>query len=155
MKKILTLLAMTLVAVAAWSCSSCDDNDKNYDVAIQFKDLPAAAQEFVNKYYPGVQVVKIEREVEGSASAYDVRLANGHEVDFDAAGKWTSVDAPQGQVIPSGIVLPAIDEYVAKNYPGSGINEIDRLRPSGYEAELTNGLELRFSEDGTFLSSKR
>lgn len=154
MKKILTLLTMTFMALAAWSCSS-DDDDKNYDVAIQFKDLPVMAQEFVNKYYPDVKILKIEREVNTSATAYDVKLTNGQEVDFDASGNWISVDAPDGQVIPSGIALPAIDEYVAGHYPGSGINEIDRLRPSGFEVELTNGIELRFAEDGTIMTARK
>ncbi len=54
---------------------------------------------------------------------------------------------------PTGIVLPAIDQYVSGYYPGAAINEIERIIPSGYEVDLTNRLELIFTQDGTFLSS--
>lgn len=50
-------------------------------------------------------------------------------------------------------MLPAIDQYVSGYYPGAAINEIERIIPSGYEVDLTNRLELIFTQDGTFLSS--
>ncbi|MDE5693758.1 MAG: PepSY-like domain-containing protein [Duncaniella sp.] len=80
-------------------------------------------------------------------------VTDGAEVEFDATGLWTDVSAPKGKAIPTGIVLPAIDQYVSGYYPGAAINEIERIIPSGYEVDLTNRLELIFTQDGTFISS--
>lgn len=136
----------------AWSCGD-DDDDKN--TPISENDLPSAAKSFINQFYPGVKINRVTKEssYHNSNSEYEVVFANGQEVEFDTAGNWTDVDAPKGQVIPTGIV-PTIESYVSTNYNGSGINEISR-EYRGYEVELPNGVELLFDLDQKFIGVDR
>ena len=136
MKKVFISMMMSVVAVMAWGCSTDHDSDDRYDASIRLSELPDTA-----------------REGTVATTAYDVEFTDGAEVEFDATGLWTDVSAPKGKAIPTGIVLPAIDQYVSGYYPGAAINEIERIIPSGYEVDLTNRLELIFTQDGTFLSS--
>lgn len=153
MKKVFISMMMSVVAVMAWGCSTDHDSDDRYDASIRLSELPDTAREFIAKYYPEAKILKIDREGTVATTAYDVEFTDGAEVEFDATGLWTDVSAPKGKAIPTGIVLPAIDQYVSGYYPGAAINEIERIIPSGYEVDLTNRLELIFTQDGTFLSS--
>ncbi|MCM1522547.1 MAG: PepSY-like domain-containing protein [Muribaculaceae bacterium] len=145
MKKTFMFIILGIMAVLTWSCS--DDDDK--DVPVSYEMLPAQAKEFIATYYPGDRTIKIEREGDHSGSSYEVVLASGHEIEFDAAGLWIDVDAPNQQAVPSAIVPEPIRTYVSTNFPAYLINEITRYA-NGYEIELTNGLELHFDKNGVF-----
>lgn len=147
MKKIYLFLMLCVFGCLAWSCSDDDDND----VTLSVSSLPAPAQQFISQFYPADKVARVTKEIKNSHlnSEYEVLFVSGQEVEFDAAGQWTDVDAPKGQTVPSGIV-PSIDEYVGLNYDGIGINEISR-EANGYEVELVNGIELLFDANGQFI----
>lgn len=147
MKKFLSLMIIGIVAMMAWSCD--DDDDK--EAAITFDQLPKAAQTFINQYYAGDNVVYIDREGKNERTSYDVHLKSGTEIEFDATGEWTDVDAPAQQYVPDAIVPDAIKQYVTTNFPAFGINEISKRRDGGYEIELTNGLDLQFDKYGVFV----
>ena len=112
--------------------------------------LPEAAQAFLSKYYVGVSVSRVERDVEDSEPVYEVYMANGHEVTFGLDGNWLTVDAPDNTAIPTGIVPEAIESYLNANFSGVGVNEIDRTS-YGYEVDLLNGLDLKFNKEGNRL----
>ena len=135
-------------AVLLWSCS----DDKDEPVAVT--TLPEAAQTFLSSHYAGVKEQSAVRDKDDHNVEYDVRLANGHEVTFDAEGNWTDVDAPTGQTVPDGLVPEAVALYIATNYPSEGINEISRSA-AGYEVDLTNGVDLVFDSFGNFLRADR
>lgn len=145
MKKLLSFLAIGIVAIMAWSCSD-DDND----APITYDQLPQAAKTFITTYYPSDKIVSVDRDGKNDKTEYDVRFASGHEVEFDGAGQWTDVSAPAQQSVPAGIVPPAIQDYVTTNFPAYGINEIS-VEKYGYEIELTNGLDLPFDQSGVFI----
>ncbi|MDE6079072.1 MAG: PepSY-like domain-containing protein [Duncaniella sp.] len=144
MKKLLKLLPLLVAifgAVALWSCS--DDDDKT----IKSDELPAAAQQFLATYYPGVKIASATKD----GSSYDVTLANGHSVDFNLQGEWTDVEAPLGETIPSGFYPFAIDSYISSLPLTTGINEISKTFGGGYEVETVAGLELLFNAQGDYL----
>lgn len=146
MKKTLSLLFATLLAVMVWSCSSDDDTP------IPVSDLPAGAKNFIAMYFPQDKIVSVERDGSNPLAEYDVTFASGFEVEFNSAGDWVDVDAPMGQTIPYGIAPGAIQSYVSLNYPTNGINEIS-TEINGYEVELVSGLELLFDLQGNFLGT--
>lgn len=146
MKKTFMFLLVSLIAVMAWSCK--DDDDK--DVPMSYDMLPKTALEFISQYYPGDKPVRVVREGAHSGSAYEVVLASGNEIEFDAAGLWIDVDAPAQHSVPEGIIPTPIKLYVETNFPAYLVNEITR-NSAGYEIELTNGLELQFDQDGIFI----
>lgn len=109
-------------------------------------DLPEAARTFLSKHFPGDNVRKAEKDQGYRGAEYEVDLASGAEIDFRDNGDWKEVKAAKGQAIPAAIIPAAISKYVSANYAGQSIVEISRKR-GGYEVELSNGTELKLTED--------
>lgn len=129
-----------------------EDNPNDYPSTSA--QIPQAGKDFLATYYPGIAVASATMEVEHGVTEYEVVLSNGHQVTFNAQGEWTDVDAPTGDTIPGEIVPAAIMTYVIDHYNGVGINEIS-VETYGYDVELLNGLDLRFSSTGAFLGVDR
>lgn len=121
---------------------------------IKQSELPKAAQTFLSKHFPGDNVRKAEKEQGRRGAEYDVDLASGAEVDFRDNGDWKEVKAAKGKVVPAAIIPAAISKYVATNYQSQNIVEISRKR-GGYEIELSNGTELKLTEDAKPFTDKR
>lgn len=148
MKKLLFLTCAVIIALfTTWSCSDDDE-------LIVPGNLPQTAQAFLNQHFSGMEIYKVEKDGDHSGTEYTVKFRNGYEVEFDAIGEWTDVDAPDGMTIPSGIAPENIASFVEQEYPGMGINEISRDY-TGYEVELTTGLDLDFDPAGNFIGIDR
>ncbi len=145
MKKILTI-ASALVLCAGFT--ACSDDDE----PVAPTQLPEAAKTFIAQYFPGTDVVRTEKDGKGDKTEYSVTISNGYELEFDAVGAWTDVDAPAGQTIPEGIAPEPIVNFIAVNYSATGINEISRDYRY-YEVELVNKIDLTFLLDGTFVDA--
>lgn len=141
MKKFVSILVLCLM-VASAAVAACSSKDE----PIAYDALPAAARTFLATNYPGVNTAKVERD----GRTYDVTLVNGHEIEFDASGQWTDIDAPAGASVPTAAVPAAILAYVIETYPNAAINEISRER-RGFDVELTTGLDLEFDSAGNFV----
>lgn len=115
-------------------------------------ELPQGAQEFLAQHFSGFDVKSVEKSGNNSNTEYKVVFTNGYEVEFDAIGGWTDVDAPDGRMIPEGIAPSIIEQYVYNYYPNDGINEISRDY-QGYDVELVSGVNLLFSLDGTLIET--
>lgn len=109
-------------------------------------ELPKTAQTFLTKHFPGDNVKKAEKDQGRRGMEYEVDLASGAEIDFRDNGDWKEVKAAKGKAVPTAIVPAAIAKYVATNFKGQEIVEISRKR-GGYEVELSNGTELKLTED--------
>ncbi|GIJ94345.1 hypothetical protein CAPN002_15630 [Capnocytophaga stomatis] len=107
---------------------SCDKDD-----LIPYNNLPVAAQSFVSKHFSNADVIRTEKESNGT---YSVDLSNGVEIDFDANGNWINVDARDGQALSNTAFIPqSILNHITKTYPNNAINSIEKKR-TGYEVEL-------------------
>lgn len=142
MKKILKFLPMLLIAVVGITLASCSDKDE----PIPSSQLPEKATAFITQYFPSAKVVSAQKDKD----SYDVTLSDGTDIDFDKTGEWTSVEAPTTKSIPSGFYPAAIDEYVAENLSGVGINGIEKVK-RGYEVELITTTEILFGHNGEFI----
>ncbi len=144
MKKIITLLVVFLATVAVARA------DK---YTIKRDALPEAAQEMLTTYFPKatVTLIKVDRHLLKKTD-YDVKLVNGTKIEFNNAGKWTSVDCKTRE-LPDGLLLRPIRNYINKNYPGVKAVKVEK-KSSGYEVELSDGIELKFNLLGTFRSVK-
>ncbi|MDE7119723.1 MAG: PepSY-like domain-containing protein [Muribaculaceae bacterium] len=140
MKKLFMAMFLAVMAIAVARA------DK---YTIDRSQLPAAAQEMLEKHFPKAKVsmIKVDRHLLKKTD-YDVKLTNGTKIEFNNAGKWTSVDCKTREV-PQSLVLKPIRNYVAKNYAGLKIVEIEK-KASGYEIELSDGVELKFNLLGSF-----
>lgn len=141
MKKILlSALAIATLAVTPTMAE---------DVAITAQKLPQAAQSFLKAHYPQNKVLSAMHDRDVTDNDYTVYLEDGTKIEFDGSGKWESVKNHNGK-IPAGVVPAEIQNYIATHYQSLGIEKIERKR-YGYEVELTNDLDMKFSLNGKFL----
>jgi hypothetical protein len=118
------------------------------DRLISKEQLPAAAQAFIQKTFPGQTISYAKIDSDGRKK-YEVRLNNGTEIDFDKKGTWDKVDCNHSAV-PADLVPANIANYVKSNFPDAVIVKIDKER-YGYDVELSNDLELKFNKSGQML----
>lgn len=113
------------------------------------ENLPEQAREMLTKYFPKAKVamIKVDRHLLKKTD-YDVKLVNGTKIEFNNAGRWTSVDC-KSRAVPDALVPKTIRNYVSKNFDGVKITKIER-KLKGFEVELEDGIELTFDLLGTF-----
>ncbi|MCM1291780.1 MAG: PepSY-like domain-containing protein [Prevotella sp.] len=117
-------------------------------------ELPQSAIKFLNDYYPTANVISVKAERENGKIEYEALLANGHSITFNESGEWIELDAPYGDSVPTAFLNNNIQNYLADNYSGYGVKEISR-NSSGYEIELSSGIELIFDVNGNFVRIDR
>ncbi len=134
------LLCMTMQAVSTFA----------QDVTVPTTQLPEAAKAFVQNYFPGQVIDYAVYDSDFDGDAYEACLNNGVEIDFDLAGNWEMVDCNYNAV-PYGIVPLAISNFVDAHYGSTDIVKIDKEH-YGYEVQLSNDIELKFTADGQLLA---
>ncbi|MFR9165204.1 MAG: PepSY-like domain-containing protein [Dysgonomonas sp.] len=88
---------------------------------------------------------------------YDVKLANGFEIEFFSDGTWKDIEANR-EAIPASILntLPSkIATYINTNYKDWTLTDISKKK-YGYEMELINpamgsDVELKFNQAGELI----
>ncbi len=135
MKKMSLLAALLLLAFAPVRAD---------ERMIELKQLPRAAQEFLERHFDTVEVstVWVDRDVLGTD--YKVLFANGSSVEFDRQGAWIEVDAGRGGAVPEVIVPKQIRRSIRERFGDRAVSKIDRDR-NGYEVQLSNGLSLEYN----------
>lgn len=132
------------------------------EVKINENRLPETARTFIRQNFPHTTILSAEKEKEDGVKQYNVRLADGTEIEFDAKGNWKSIEC-EFSVLPEAALLPTISEYIAENYPGSKAYKIDK-KYGGYEVEITapsgspqpgSDIELIFNAFGEFIRESR
>ncbi|MDE6099665.1 MAG: PepSY-like domain-containing protein [Paramuribaculum sp.] len=147
MKRTITLMLLAIVASVSAAYVYAG-------TPVSLAQLPQAARTFLTKYFPGDNVKKAEKDQGHRGMEYEVDLASGAEIDFRENGEWKEVKVARGKAVPSGIVPAAIAKHVSANYSGQKIVEISHKR-GGYEVELSNGTELKLTEDAKPLTGQR
>lgn len=86
------------------------------------------AQEFIHTHFKGVKVVKCE--VESPWTQFDVRMANGYELEFDRVGNWTEIQKEKGGISSSilGVLPQRSYSYLQSNYSGVSVEKIERQK---------------------------
>ena len=138
MKKILLTLA-AIFSIGIFSAMA--HNDK----VINKSQLPAAAQQFINEHFPGIELTYAKEERDIFKHSYEVRLADGTKIEFTSKGIWDEVECRFGEV-PTAIIPQAIKEYINNNYAGEKVVYIEKDR-NDYEVKLSNRLELKFDKE--------
>ena len=141
-KYILTLACLSMITVLI---------ARNYDIKI----LPAKAKAFIETAFPDKNILYIEADRDlDDPLTYEVKFADGAEVEFDKSGRWYKIDCVRTPV-PLMAIPEGIQNFISANAPqGSFVTEIERIR-GGYEVELNNGADLHLTEAGQPLGKKR
>lgn len=142
MKKILLALAMMIGVTAGVSAKDTYAHDASV--------LPVAARSVINNNFKaGVSVVKVEKGI-GGIKEYEVILTDGTEITFDKQGNWENIETSRERSVPDKMVPAEIRKYVKKSHSGTRIVGIEKER-KGYDIELSNGIDMKFDKNGTFL----
>ncbi|MDE6562544.1 MAG: PepSY-like domain-containing protein [Muribaculaceae bacterium] len=141
MKKLLSILTVIMCVFTASA-----RGNYSHDPA----GLPNAARTILkNNFKANVSHFKIEKDF-GMVKEYDVVLTDGTEITFDSHGNWKDIEVRQNASVPASLIPAAIKEYVKQNQKKAKITGIEKNR-SGYEVELSNGVEMKFNNEGKFL----
>lgn len=151
-----------LLMAFALSLGACTDGKP-----LDFGQLPQNAQTTITKYFSKEEILLIRLDKDDLLSEYEVKLKDGTELEFDRNGALTKIDCQQKRVpdelspeevityvntrrVPDGLVTEKVLAYVNANHPNAFITEWskDDMR---WKAELNNGLELVFNNNGKFL----
>lgn len=143
MKRMKSLIWAFALVAAFLGLQSCDD-----EKPINPNELPNTAEQFIQEHFPNVAVSSVMKEFDDLTYHYDVYLADGTALTFDKAGEWKDVENRISGV-PQTIIPEKINSYIATNYAGYFVVEIERGRQ--YDVELNNDLDLDFSLEGNFL----
>lgn len=148
---ILTAFFAPAMLLLSASCSNDDNNDNSTSTIIESSALPENARNFVTTHFPDAAYTSVRQNsiADDDGSIYDVYLSNGFEIDFDANGNWTDVDG-NTQAVPAAIIPETILAYVTTNYAGQTINTIE-IETTGYDIELSSGVDLVFNPQGEFI----
>lgn len=139
-------LILTLIMIIGISSIASARDKYSHDI----NTLPTAAQTTLKKEFKaGVSLIKTDKEF-GRISEYEVILTDGTEVTFDRDGNWKNVETAKNKSVPKTFVMNAIHKYVAANQPNTHITGIEKER-NGYEVELSNGIDMKFDRQGTFI----
>ena len=139
MKKFTILLASLFAALTILPASAGNDR------IITPAELPAAAQEFINTWFKGIEVSYAKVDEEFFDKDYKVVFVDGSKVEFLKNGDWKEVDCKYGEV-PAGIVPKPILDQIAARFAGCKVVSIDRDRRS-YDVGLDNGIDLEFDRN--------
>lgn len=139
MKKLTILLAALFAAFSFLPASA--GNDRVITVA----ELPAAARNFIDTHFKGVEVSYAKVDEEFFDKEYKVVFVNGSKAEFLKNGDWKEVDCKYGEV-PAEVIPGEIRKSVSAQFPGRRIVCIDRDR-RGYDVELDNGYDLEFDRN--------
>lgn len=111
--------------------------------------LPAKAQAFITANFKGQNIANLKTGTKLTGIEYEVLLANGTEIEFDSNGNWEDIDGNRNN-LPQSVVPKAIAGYITKNFNGQSVQQIEKKR-TGYEVELSSGIDLDFDANGNFI----
>lgn len=149
MKKTLRLLhALLLCILFGISFVACGDDDDDEEIT-NVDRLPSNAQVFLKTYFVDYEVVKVIKDVTTPVE-YEVWFRGGGKIKFNDSGDWQEVEGDMNRAVPTGFYPASIDTYVAANYAGQYIHEID-LKTYGFDVDLSSGIDLIFDAQGNFV----
>ena len=136
MKKIFTLLFLFSAFLMA------------DDIYIMPEQLPQNAFQFIQKYFPNVNILYAEMDKKG----YEVQLSNGVEIEFLRNGEFKEIEGNY-VALPFEILPQSVANTVGKTYPNTVITKIKR-KWNFYEVKLNNMMELYIDANGQLLGQK-
>lgn len=141
MKKLIFVIAVFFTVLNA---SSRDNYSHDIDI------LPDAAKTVLSSNFKSdVSHIKIGKEF-GKIRKYEVILTDGSEISFDKHGNWKDVEVSSAASVPSGLIPSPINNFIIKNQAKAKVTGIEK-KTYGYDVELSNGVDVKFSEKGKFL----
>jgi hypothetical protein len=112
--------------------------------AIDASKLPAEAKAFMEKNFPGEQILYATQEDDLFLPDYDVALANGVLLEFYNNGSLEKIACRTG--ISLDLIPVPIIEFVKVRYPDAFFVEY-KVDKREFEVTLSNRMELKFNKN--------
>ncbi len=127
MKTIFRYLFIAILFIQLYSCIN--------DPHVSCHDLPKPAQQFIDTYFPDIEIDKVERY----DHKYELLLSNNFTLTFTEQGDWLEVNGNL-RALPSPLqrdIIPiTLRNYIASQYPEADIAAIERI-DNQYRITLT------------------
>lgn len=141
MKKLILIIAIVLGVLNV----SAKDR-YSHDAGI----LPESAQAMLEDNFKSkVNHIKVGKQF-GYIREYDVVMTDGAEIKFDKHGNWQDIEVNRASTVPVDLVPNPINNFVKKNQGNAKVTGIEK-KNFGYEVELSNGVDMLFTEKGKFV----
>lgn len=132
---------LTLLFVASSFLANAQQKQK-------IKKLPPEATTFLEANFKGVEIQEMHKEAEGTTFKYEVKLANGTEVEFNNRGRWKEIES-KTLSLPTTMLQPTVGQYISKNYPNAKVTEIKKGVRFNF-VEINDAIKLQFDSEGNF-----
>lgn len=143
-----TLKIFSLLAIVAILSSCSNDDDTNQEVVLSESEIPTEIITYKETHFPENEIIRAIKDTERNVVTYDIYLSENFELDFNSNYEITDIDGISK--LPDSVIPQAILDYVAQNYASNVITDWE-LEFNHQQIELTNGVELEFELDGTFI----
>lgn len=110
--------------------------------------LPVEATTFLDENFKGIAIQEMYKETQGTTFKYEVKLANGAEVEFNNRGRWQEVESKTTS-LPTTMLQPSVGEYINKTYPGSKVTEVKKGIRFNF-VKINDQIKLQFDTEGNF-----
>jgi hypothetical protein len=137
-----------------------DDGENNFDdTHLNITELPENIMSFISTNYPNESIEEAELENNGN---YEIELENDVILIFDVDGKFLGIGEDENEDehdgdetnIEASSLPQIILDYLSTNYPDKTIIEAEIEEDGTYEITLSNGIEVTFDSNGTFLEAE-
>ena len=135
------ITVFALIGLMAKSMA-CKANDN----MVFAENLPTEAKVFVQHNFPRLSVAYAETRASNQGMVYEVSLNDGTEVVFNQNGAWGMIDC-KWEAVPASLMPTTLSSYVEKQFADSKVVKLYR-GDNGYVAALSNGISLKFDQDG-------
>ena len=115
------------------------------------KNLPTSSKDYIEQHFSS-NIIEVEENSNWQIwenEKYEVKLANGIELDFDENGNIIEIESQNNAVIPMAALPANILSYLKENYPDTQVIGWEKQKKE-QEVELANGIELEFDDQGNF-----
>lgn len=114
--------------------------------SFDYKNVPDKAKKFIETNFKGVNVMKVEKEF--GPDKYDITLANGVELEFNAKGDLDEIEglnAPLPYSVVKAILPAAAAKTLETKAAHNAVKSID-VEKSYFEVEFVKQLNLNLKE---------
>ena len=128
-------MIMAFVAIMCFGISSAMAQNTN-----------PAITNFVQQYFPQATVQMVMPDEDD----IDVILNDYTKIEFRLNHEWKKVDCEHSTTftsVPATLVPEQITAYVNANFPNTMIRKLEKKFLGGWEIELSNGLEVKFTSN--------
>lgn len=113
-------------------------------------ELPQESTDFINEHFSSERVEEVDVDDSwynlSDSETYEVRLANGIELDFNSEGEITEIESDDGQSIPMSVLPDYIRDEVETKHPNANIINWEKDDKT-HEIELDNDEEVEIKRD--------